>query len=131
LLRVQGGPGDSGTHLENRLGEPAANPYLYLAADIAAGLDGVERGLTPPAAIVGNPYESAAPTLPTSMTEALDALGGDPVYREQFGNAFVDYLLMMKRAEVTRAAEETADAQGEHDDSAAQDWEMREYFEFF
>ena len=35
LVRVQGGPGDSGTHLENRLGEPAANPYLYLAADIA------------------------------------------------------------------------------------------------
>ena len=36
MVRVQGGPGDPGTHLENRLGEPAANPYLYMEADIAA-----------------------------------------------------------------------------------------------
>nr|MDQ2959954.1 glutamine synthetase family protein [Candidatus Dormibacteraeota bacterium] len=43
MVRVQGGKGDTGTHLENRLGEPAANPYLYMAANIAAGLDGITR----------------------------------------------------------------------------------------
>jgi glutamine synthetase len=133
LVRVQGGPGDSGTHLENRLGEPAANPYLYLAADIAAGLDGIERELTPPDPIAGNPYESDAPTLPTTMAEALDALDGDAMYREQFGEGFVDYFLMMKREEVTRAGEEAGGLLQSADDpdAASREWEMREYFEFF
>ena len=56
LIRVQGGPGDAGTHVENRLSEPAANPYLWLAANIAAGLDGVDRGAEPPEPVEGDPY---------------------------------------------------------------------------
>ena len=44
LVRVQGSPGDASAHVEYRAGEPAANPYLYLAASLAAGLDGVARG---------------------------------------------------------------------------------------
>ena len=40
MVRVIGQPGDPGTHLENRAGEPGANPYLYMASQIAAGLDG-------------------------------------------------------------------------------------------
>ncbi|MFZ0216681.1 MAG: glutamine synthetase family protein, partial [Candidatus Dormiibacterota bacterium] len=56
MLRVQGGPGDRSTHLENRLGEPSANPYLYVAANVAAGLDGIRRGLTPPPMSGPDPY---------------------------------------------------------------------------
>ena len=41
MVRVVGQPGDPATRLENRVGEPAANPYLYMASQIAAGLDGV------------------------------------------------------------------------------------------
>ena len=44
LVRVQGSPGDTSSHVEMRLGEPAANPYFYLASNIAAGLDGIRRG---------------------------------------------------------------------------------------
>jgi glutamine synthetase len=129
LVRVQGGPGDPGTHLEDRLGEPAANPYLYLAADLAAGLDGVERELTPPPRIEADPYAADAPMLPTSIDEALDALDTNTVYREQFGTEFVDYYLMMKRAESARhrAAVEAAD----DPDAASAAWQMREYFEFY
>ncbi|MDT7576564.1 MAG: glutamine synthetase, partial [Pseudonocardiales bacterium] len=47
MLRVQGGPGDSSTHVENRIGEPAANPYLFLASQLIAGMDGLARGLDP------------------------------------------------------------------------------------
>src|ERR1035437_2774615 len=47
-LRVQGQPGDQGSHLEYRLGELAADRYLYMAANIAAGLDGIRRQLTRP-----------------------------------------------------------------------------------
>ncbi|HEX5406992.1 MAG TPA: glutamine synthetase family protein [Pseudonocardiaceae bacterium] len=129
LVRVQGGPGDSGTHLENRLGEPAANPYLYLAADLAAGMDGMTRGLTPPAAVEADPYAAEAPALPATLGDALDAFAGDTLYRERFGSGFVDYYLMMKRSEVARY--DTALADSDDKDAAAAAWQMREYFEFY
>ena len=47
MLRVLGGPGDAATRIENRIGEPAANPYLYLASQILSGLDGLDRKLDP------------------------------------------------------------------------------------
>ncbi|MDQ6686150.1 MAG: glutamine synthetase, partial [Actinomycetota bacterium] len=131
LVRVQGGPGDSGTHLENRLGDPTANPYLYLAADIAAGLDGVDRHLKAPPPVSGDPYASKAEALPTSLSEALDVLQADAMYREQFGDTFVDYIVMMKRAEVARSEEESAASDIEDKEAAEREWEMREYLEFF
>ena len=42
-----GGTDDPGTRLENRIGEPAANPYLYIASQIVAGLDGIDNGRDP------------------------------------------------------------------------------------
>ena len=41
MCRLVGGPGDRSTHIENRSGEPLANPYLYMASQIFAGLDGL------------------------------------------------------------------------------------------
>jgi glutamine synthetase len=129
LVRVQGGPGDPGTHLENRLGEPAANPYLYLAADLAAGIDGMERELSPPPPAASDPYALDVPMLPTSLGAALDALESDPLYRSQFGDPFVDYYLMMKRFELGRHDE--AVAAGDDPEEASAAWQMREYFEFY
>ena len=43
MLRVIGGAGDAATRIENRVGEPSANPYLYMASQIVCGLDGVEQ----------------------------------------------------------------------------------------
>ncbi len=50
MVRVLGRGGDAATRLENRAGEPGANPYLAMAAQIAAGLDGMDRRLDPGAA---------------------------------------------------------------------------------
>ena len=73
MIRVLGGPGDSATRLENRIGEPAANPYLYMASQILSGLDGVDRKLDPgPSA--DTPYETKAALLPKSLREAVFAL---------------------------------------------------------
>jgi glutamine synthetase len=130
LVRVQGAPGDENSHIENRMGEPAANPYLYMAANIAAGLDGIRRELTPPAPIESDPYAAEAPALPASLAEAVDALERDGFYRKAFGDAVVDYLIQMKRAEVARydaAVAEHPPAEGQD----VSDWEMREYFEFY
>ncbi len=139
-VRVQGSPGDASAHVENRMGEPAANPYLYLAANIAAGADGIARCLTPPAPVEADPYAAAAPLLPTSLAAAVKALDGDGFYRSAFGDTLIDYLVLMKRAEIARyeaalAAAGPADMTDVADvadvANEVSDWEMREYFEFF
>jgi glutamine synthetase len=130
LIRIQGGPGEVGTHVENRLSEPAANPYFWMAANIAAGLDGIERGLTPPPMVTGDPYAEDAELLPQSLGAAVDALDGSSFYRRVLGASLIDYLVMMKRFEVNRHAEAVA-AEPLADGAVVHEWEMREYFESF
>ena len=118
MIRVLGGAGDAATRLENRIGEPAANPYLYMASQILSGLDGVDRKLDPgPSA--DTPYETKAEPLPKSLREAVFALDDDPFFRGAFGETFVDYYVHIKNAEIERFQAEVSD------------WEHREYFEMF
>jgi glutamine synthetase len=132
LVRVQGSPGDAGAHVEYRAGEPAANPYLYLAASLAAGLDGVTRGLTPPPPVEADPYAAEGLVqLPASLAAAVKSLDGDSFYRRTFGDTLVDYLVMMKRAEIARYEAALAEAGKADSPDEVTDWEMREYFEFF
>ena len=131
LVRVQGSAGDLSSHVEMRSGEPAANPYLYMASNIAAGLDGIARGLTPPAPVEADPYAAAAPLLPTSLATAVKALERDSFYRSAFGDTLVDYLVMMKRAETGRYEAALAAAGAADSADEVSDWEMREYFEFY
>ena len=118
MVRVLGGRGDAATRLENRAGEPAANPYLYMASQIATGLDGVERKLDPGSS-ADTPYEVDAPPLPKSLEEALGALRADACLDAGFGKNFIDYYLRIKEAEITRYRAEVTE------------WEQREYFELF
>jgi glutamine synthetase len=118
LLRVVGGPGDPATRIENRAGEPAANPYLYFASQIHAGLDGLARKLPlPPSA--DTPYEAEAELLPRTLAEAIQLLRQSEVMRSGLGAAFVDYYCRIKEAEVARFNLEVSD------------WEQREYFDLF
>ncbi|HEX9624170.1 MAG TPA: glutamine synthetase family protein [Streptosporangiaceae bacterium] len=130
LVRAQGAPGDANSHVEMRMGEPAANPYLYMAANIAAGLDGMRRRLDPPPPVEADPYVTQSPMLPTSLADAVGALEKDGFFRTAFGDTLVDYLLQMKRSEFGRyeaAIAENPPADGQD----VTDWEMREYFEFY
>ena len=118
MIRVPGGPGDPATRLENRVGEPAANPYLYMASQVVTGLDGMERMLDPgPSA--DTPYEVEAPHLPKSLEQALAALREDACLAAGFGKNFIDYYLRIKEAEIARFQSEVTE------------WEQREYFELF
>ena len=118
LLRVIGAPGHPGTRIENRIGEPAANPYLYFASQIHAGRDGMARNLPlPPSA--DTPYEAKAEPLPRTLGEALEALRADAALCEGLGQSFVDYYCRIKEAEIARFNLEVSD------------WEHREYFELF
>lgn len=117
MLRVVGGHGDPGTRIENRAPEPAANPYLCLASQALCGLHGIDRAKTPPPPSE-NPYAEGE-LLPRTLPEALDAFAESGFYREVWGDAFVDYLVTLKRAELARFFAEVTD------------WEQREYFEIF
>ena len=124
MIRVLGQPGDASTHLENRVGEPAANPYLYMAAQIHAGLDGLSRKLDPgPSA--DTPYETSADFLPKDLSEAIAALRADDVFRSAFGAAFIDYYAHIKSAELQRFRKEQTDS------PEATAWEQNEYLDLF
>jgi len=116
MLRVVGGNGDPMTHLENRVGEPAANPYLYMTSQILSGMDGVKRKLKPPT-LAEAAYETDAEPLPRSLLDALFAFKEDTFFREKLGDQFVDYLVHLKQAEITKFL------------TTVTDWEHREYFE--
>jgi glutamine synthetase len=130
MIRALGGPDDPATRLENRVGEPAANPYLYTMSQIVAGLDGVEQSRDP-GPQCDEPYVSDCPLLPRSLPEALDALEKGPLFRKQLGDVFVDYFLKLKRNEAGRFARwrEENDITDVGEDTT--DWEQREYFDFF
>jgi glutamine synthetase len=117
MLRVVGEAGDSATRIENRLGEPAANPYLYMASQIHAGLDGLERGLQP-APATESPYAPEAPRLPTTLAQAVAALQQDTVLSQGLGEDWVSCYARIKAAEIQRQAQ-AADAA---------EFERREYF---
>jgi glutamine synthetase len=124
MLRVLGQPGDAATRLENRIGEPAANPYLYVASQIYAGLDGIARRRDPgPSADA--PYETEAPALPKNLGDAVAALRANDVFRKAFGAGFVDYYARIKDAEFARFTAESI----EHAEVTA--WEQNEYFDLF
>jgi glutamine synthetase len=133
MLRVLGGPGDPATRIENRIGEPGANPYLYFASQIHSGMDGMHRKLS-----LGEPektpYESKAQLLPRSLDEAVEHLRTSKVLRDGMGSAFVDYYCHIKQAEVERyqagskAAGDLANKDAA-DDREVSEWEHREYFD--
>jgi glutamine synthetase len=118
LLRVIGGPRDPDTRIENRIGEPAANPYLYFASQIYSGLDGIERRM-PIVRSADTPYEAKADMLPRTLEEALQHLKLNKALRDGFGSAFIDYYCRIKEAEIARFNLEVSD------------WEQREYFDLF
>ena len=104
MLRVIGGPGEGATRIENRLGEPAANPYLYLAAQIYAGLDGIAQRVLPPPASE-TPYAPGADhglRIPGQLGQALEALARDPVLCAGLGEQFVEHYRVIKQSEQDR-----------------------------
>ena len=128
MVRVLGGQGDPATRLENRLGEPAANPYLYIASQIICGLDGLERGLRP-GARDDEPYAAQRPLLPTSLAAALDALEGSELYRRELGEVFLGHFLRLKRSELNRFLKWEKENEAPPGEPTA--WEQNEYFDFF
>ncbi len=113
--------------LEFRLSDSGSNPYLVTAALIAAGLDGVERGLDPGEPRTENLYdlsgeelrEKGIDLLPHTLNEACDALEADGVICKALGMEFVEEYIELKRQEW--------DNYNRH----VSDWEVKRYLEFW
>jgi glutamine synthetase len=107
------------TRIEIRVADGAANPYLAIAAVLAAGAHGVRGRLTPPPPVHGDAYradpELIGPALPASLESALEALEADPVLRRALGPQIVETFVAIKRFEIERHR------------AWVSDWEVAEY----
>jgi glutamine synthetase len=115
-LRVVGhGPS---LRFENRLPGGDVNPYLAIAGMIAAGLDGVDRGLELPEPCASNAYDADdAEHVPTTLREAAELWRDSPLAKAAFGEEVVAHYLNMARVEQ------------EAYDTAVTDWERFRSFE--
>jgi glutamine synthetase len=103
--------------VENRLPGADVNPYLALAAMIAAGLYGIENELELEPVFEGNAYESDKPRVPHTLYAARDLFGGSDLARSAFGEEVVDHYLNRARIEL------------EAHEAAVTDWEKYRGFE--
>jgi glutamine synthetase len=93
------GSGDS-LRIECRIAGADANPYLALAASLAAGLDGIARRADPPPLFAGDAYSAAdLPRVPPTLRHAIDALQQSTLAREAFGAEVVEHYLHFYRTE--------------------------------
>ena len=130
LIRVpMVSPGKSveGTRAEVRCPDPSSNTYLAFAAMIAAGLDGVEKGLTLADPVEESLFEMDAATiaakgireLPGTLGEALDELEADEVIRDALGDHVFRHYVAAKRAEWDEYRTQVSD------------WEVSRYLDQF
>jgi glutamine synthetase len=95
-----------------------ANPYLAFAAALAAGLDGIEQKIEPPAAFEGDVYKAAElKQVPKTLNEAIRELEQSEWMRQTFGENVMNHYLHFFRTEQRKF------------DEAVTDWERRRYFE--
>ena len=112
-----------GTRSELRMPDPSCNPYLALAAMLAAGIDGLEKKLTPPPPIQRNIYEMSVrdrrkhkiKELPGTLREAIYALRKDRVMKNALGEHAFNHFLDAKTMEFDAYR------------VTVHDWELREY----
>ena len=108
LIRVPTPRGQE-TRLELRCPDPSCNPYLALAACLAAGLDGIERGLTPPPETTENLFALSQAEkdargirrLPSTLEEAVEALERDSVITGTLGSHITEQYIQGKQREWT------------------------------
>jgi glutamine synthetase len=106
-----------GLRVENRTPGGDVNPYLALAAAIAAGLHGIDAELPLEEPLAGNAYLSDAPRVPGTLRDAAELFEQSALARAAFGDDVVDHYTHMARVEVAAY------------DAAVTDWERYRGFE--
>ena len=114
------GLGTPATRVEYRQTAADINPYVAMAACLAAGLYGIEREIEPPAAVRGDAgaeSQSERRPLPHTLAEATKLLAGSEAARKILGSAFVEHYVRTRDWEVRQF------------ERAVTDWELKRYFE--
>ena len=109
--------------MELRSPDPTANPYLLLACCLRAGLDGIKKGLTPPASVDENIFamsekeleERGIGALPANLNEALHALEQDEIIKDILGPHIVENYILAKQKEWKEYCENVSE------------WEIQKY----
>jgi glutamine synthetase len=107
LPSVFQGMEEASTNIELKAADASCNPYLAVGGLIAAGLDGIERGLEPPAPVEVDPAtiaederaRRAIRPLPSSQQESLDALEADTLLTDALGPVLAQSYLAVRRSE--------------------------------
>ena len=111
-IRVK--PGQN-THFEFRIPSSMANPYLVLAALVCAGMDGIEKQMSPPPETTPDAVGQEARAsgfkheIPQSLEDALQALEADEVLSKRIGLDFVNAYVFTKRLEIEEMRQHDAD----------------------
>ena len=103
-VRIPASPGVA-RRFEHRVAGADANPYLVLAAVLAAALEGIKAKAEPPAPFTGSSYEQDLPRLPTSWTDALLVFQNSDFVERTFGAAFRRAFVAAKKQEIDTFAE--------------------------
>ncbi len=98
---------EKATRVELRSPDPACNPYLAFAVMLAAGLDGIEKGLTLPEDVTDNIYEMSDAerarcgigSLPESLNEAINEMEKSELVRSALGDQVFEWFIRNKRIE--------------------------------
>lgn len=106
LVRVPAARG-AGTRVELRCPDCACNPYLAIAVCLAAGLDGIKRGLTPPASVQQDIFEmtekeraeAGIASLPRNLYEAIQEMKKSEFMKNVLGEEVFHKYVKAKRAE--------------------------------
>jgi glutamine synthetase len=114
-LRIVGH--DESLRMEHRVPGADVNPYLAVAALVAAGLHGIEQSLPLEPACTGNAYGDAGPRVPTTLRDALDLWKCSAIARAAFGEDVVDDYANMAKVELSAF------------EAAVTDWERYRGFE--
>lgn len=101
--------GEKGTQIENKLGSATANPYLVLAATVAAGMDGLQSSDSGSSDESQDLYQAEPAEIPLKMEDALTALEQDQCLKQALGETFIRYFVAMKKYELEN---EETDAEG-------------------
>ncbi|KAL5230331.1 hypothetical protein ABZP36_029107 [Zizania latifolia] len=101
-----GVPLDLVSNFEIKCFDACANPHLGLAAIVAAGIDGLRRGLKLPEPIESNPadYASKLKRLPTDLLESVESLAADKILHELIGDKLVTAVIAVRKAEIDHYA---------------------------
>ena len=122
LIRIPAERGE-GTRIELRCPDPSANPYLVLAVCLAAGLDGIENQIMPPAGVDKNIFSmteeqkdaEGIDSLPNNLLEAIHELEKDDLVKEVLGDHAYSRYIMAKKQEWAQYC------------SQVSNWELEQY----